>query len=46
MTGLPEDSQFLDNVDVSKEYTLDDLKDVILSIPKLDFAKNYVCFYD
>ena len=33
MTGLPEDSQFIEKIDVSKEFSLDDLKDIILSLP-------------
>ena len=42
MTGLPEDSQFIEKIDVSKEFSLDDLKDIILSLPQLSFAKDYV----
>jgi hypothetical protein len=32
-TGLPEDSQYIDKIDVSKEYTLRELKEVVLSMP-------------
>ena len=32
MTGQPEDSQFLEKIEVSREFTLRDLKDVILSM--------------
>jgi hypothetical protein len=40
MTGQPEDSQFLDKIEVSREYTLRDLKDVILSMKAFEFAKD------
>lgn len=42
MTGQPEDSQFIDKIEVSKEYTLRDLKDVILSMKQFEFAKDFV----
>jgi hypothetical protein len=32
MTGQPEDSQYIEKIEVSREYTLRDLKDVILSM--------------
>ena len=33
MTGQPEDSQFVDKIEVNREYTLKDLKEVVLSMP-------------
>ena len=33
MTGQPEDSNFIDRLEVNREYTLADLKDVVLSMP-------------
>lgn len=41
-TGLPEDSQYIDRIEISKEYTIRDLKDIVLSMPQFDFAKNLV----
>jgi len=47
MSGQPEDSQYIDKMEVSKQYTLRDLKDVILSMKQFEFAKDYVSnFYD
>jgi hypothetical protein len=42
MTGQPEDSQYIEKIEVSREYTLRDLKDVILSMKQLEFAKDFV----
>lgn len=42
MTGMPEDSQFVEKVEISKEFSIEDLKDKILDLPRFDFAKNYV----
>ncbi len=42
MTGQPEDSQFIDTIEVNKEYTLKDLKEIVLSMPQLEFAKDFV----
>ena len=42
MSGQPEDSQYIDKMEVSKQYTLRDLKDVILSMKQFEFAKDYV----
>ena len=42
MTGQPEDSQFLEKIEVSREFTLRDLKDVILSMKQFEFAKDLV----
>lgn len=42
MTGQPDDSQFLECIDVSQQYTLRDLKDVVLSLKQLEFAKDFV----
>ena len=33
MTGLPDDSQYADKIEVNREYTLRDLKEVVLSMP-------------
>ncbi len=44
MTGQPEDSQYVDQIVVDKEFTLKDLKDVILSMPSFDFAKEFVTY--
>jgi hypothetical protein len=44
MTGQPEDSQFIEKIEVSREYTLRDLKDVILSMKQMEFAKDFVSF--
>lgn len=41
MTGQPEDSQYIEKIEVSREYTLRDLKDVILSMKQLEFAKDF-----
>jgi len=32
MTGQPEDSQYIDRLEVNREYTLSDLKDIVLSM--------------
>jgi hypothetical protein len=32
MTGQPEDSEYIDRLEVNIEYTLADLKDIILSM--------------
>jgi hypothetical protein len=45
MTGQPEDSQFIEKIEVSREYTLRDLKDVILSMKQMEFAKDFVRKY-
>ncbi len=42
MTGMPEDSQYIDKLEINREYMLSDLKDIVLSMPQFDFAKNYV----
>ena len=42
MTGQPEDSQYIDKIEVSREYTLRDLKDVILCMKQFEFAKDFV----
>jgi hypothetical protein len=42
MTGQPEDSQYIEKIEVSREYTLRDLKDVILSMKQFEFAKDFV----
>jgi hypothetical protein len=44
MTGQPEDSQYIDKIEVNREYTLRDLKDVILSMKQFEFAKDFVRF--
>jgi hypothetical protein len=41
MSGQPEDSQYIDKIEVSREYTLRDLKDVILSMKQMEFAKDF-----
>jgi hypothetical protein len=46
MTGQPEDSQYIEKIEVSREYTLRDLKDVILSMKQLEFAKDFVSIYN
>ena len=33
MTGQPDDSQYVDKMEVHREYTLRDFKDVVLSMP-------------
>jgi hypothetical protein len=33
LSGLPDDCSFIGNIDVSKEFKLQDLKDTILSLP-------------
>jgi hypothetical protein len=32
-SGLPDDSQMIDKVEVNREYTLKELKEIILSMP-------------
>lgn len=33
MTGQPEDSQYIDKLEINREYTLRDLKETVLSMP-------------
>ncbi|CDW84271.1 ubiquitin carboxyl-terminal hydrolase 40 [Stylonychia lemnae] len=44
MTGQSDDSQYIDKLEVHRDYTLKDLKDIVLSMPQFDFAKNYVIY--
>lgn len=32
-TGLPDESEFLDKIEVNREYTLAELKEIIISMP-------------
>jgi hypothetical protein len=41
MSGQPDDSQYIDKIEVTKEYTLKDLKDIILSMNGFEFAKDF-----
>ena len=41
MTGQPEDSQYIEKIEVNREYTLRELKDVILSMKQFEFAKDF-----
>jgi hypothetical protein len=43
-TGQPDDSQYIDKIEVFKEYTLKDLKETILQMPQFEFAKDFVSF--
>lgn len=38
MTGQPEDSQYIEKIEVSQQYTLRDLKEVVLSMKQFEFA--------
>lgn len=42
LTGQPDDSQYIDKIEVSQQYTLRDLKDVILTMKQFEFAQAYV----
>ena len=42
MSGQPEDSQYIDNIEVSQQYTLRDLKEVILTMKQFEFAQAFV----
>jgi hypothetical protein len=41
-SGLPDDSQMIDKIEVNREFTLKELKEIILSMPQFEFAKDYV----
>lgn len=41
MTGQPEDSTYIEKLEVNREYSVRDLKEIVLSMPQLEFAKNY-----
>lgn len=42
MSGQPEDSQYIDKIEVSQQYTLRDLKDVVLCMKQFEFAQAFV----
>lgn len=44
MSGQPEDSQYIDKIELSQQYTLRDLKDVVLCMKQFEFAQAFVSY--
>jgi len=40
LSGQPEDSSFIGTLDTTKDFTVGDVKEMILEMPKMNFAKE------